>query len=74
MRNIKAFIAKHRIRVSGISEAIGATRQLISRRLAGTTAWTAIEVVQFHAYLESEGVSVDLGELTRACASDYRED
>ena len=70
-KRIKAFITKHRFQFKTIAAGIGIDVQLLNRRLSGETAWTAPEVVQFHGYLETEGVTVDLGELTRMCAADH---
>ena len=70
-KQVRAFISKHRFQLKMIAAAIGVTRQRLHRRLVGATAWTAPEVVQFHGYLETEGVAVDLGELTRMCAADH---
>jgi hypothetical protein len=68
---VREFIKEKRFKVNDIGDGFGLGRNKAWSRLAGRTAWTAPEVVRFHAYLESEGVTVDLEELTRMCAADH---
>lgn len=69
---VKKFMKENRFRIGVMSKDIGLDRHRVHRRLTGINAWTAPEVVRFHGYLESEGVTIDLGELTRMCAADHR--
>ena len=71
MQRVKGFITKHRFQIGAVGKGVGIGRHRVHSRLTGLTAWTAPEVVRFHSYLAGEGVTVDLGELTRMCAADH---
>lgn len=71
MLPVRLFLKAERFQNTMVSKGIRMSKERLQRRLAGRTPWTAPEVVKFHAYLESRGVSVDLGELTLMCARDW---
>jgi hypothetical protein len=71
IQRVKKFIQDYRFGLSEFADGIGLGRHRLYSRLKGITAWTAPEIIRFHDYLEKEGVTVDLEELTRMCAADH---
>jgi plasmid maintenance system antidote protein VapI len=69
---MREFITRYRFRIGDIAKGIDISRHRVNTRVEGIKAWTAPEIIRFHKYLESEGVTVDLGELTRMCAADHK--
>lgn len=69
---LRELLARHRFTATSAGAGIGMNKSQANRRANGESAWTVAELMKLYDYLRLEGVDVRLGELTRACAHDWR--